>query len=572
MMTAELGTYTLRDMDIDALVTSFNTQTNAGRTALTERISNPTTDTTVIEKRIAQLKEIRDRCDLTKIAAARQVLKDTEADVLSVAEAKTDARHTEYYTQILWDTSSRFAEMNTKSWLNELIVFLRTIFLPGLSVLTPLAILLLPVILITVVMKQSFSISEYWKLLTSALKKTLPGPLGKSRFSGRGGIFEVGEQIAHVAVGLGVLVAGVWNQIAAAVTMRKVVADMRRRAAAVRQMCGAIEELSIAMGVAVELPVWPSGDLGLFGAAWNNPALVTDVLKQAGELDMLAALALQMDTCFVEFGDSVLLTDLYHPGTGERRIPNTVQMGAVVSSLDVSANETDVSSEDVSREDVSGEDVSGQDVSGEDVSDEDVLIQRHVLLTGPNRGGKSTLLKSVGVAALMAQTIGIVYAKQAQLPVFHHIITALQPADVIGKMSLFEAEIEFAKSVNARLESASGPMLLIMDEIFHGTNAHDGVEASQVFLDELYRTTAPVYSIISTHYMGLPERYGKSLAQTLCMDASLDPTDPDRLVYTYKLQKGINEFSSVREILRERGLLKAVRSDNEKTTTSGSKE
>lgn len=99
-------------------------------------------------------------------------------------------------------------------------------------------------------------------------------------------------------------------------------------------------------------------------------------------------------------------------------------------------------------------------------------------------------------------------------------------------------------------------MFLMMDEIFHGTNAHDGVEASEVFLDELYDLSAPIYSIVSTHYMSLPDRYGPlQKTQNLCMEASIDPADPDRLVYTYRLRPGKNGHSSVREILRERGLL-----------------
>jgi DNA mismatch repair ATPase MutS len=185
--------------------------------------------------------------------------------------------------------------------------------------------------------------------------------------------------------------------------------------------------------------------------------------------------------------------------------------------------------------------------------------RQNILLTGPNRGGKSTLLKSLGAAVLMSQTIGVVFARRAVMPVFGAIITALQPADKLGARSLFEAEIEFAKGVKTVL--AGGPTtFLMMDEIFHGTNAHDGVEASQVFLDDLYESSASLFSIVSTHYMGLPERYGSmgsgtNVVQTLCMDAATDPADPDRLIYTYKLKEGVNQLSSVREILRERGLL-----------------
>ena len=98
-------------------------------------------------------------------------------------------------------------------------------------------------------------------------------------------------------------------------------------------------------------------------------------------------------------------------------------------------------------------------------------------------------------------------------------------------------------------------MFLMMDEIFHGTNAHDGVEASQIFLDQLYAADSSVFSIVSTHYMDLPTKYGPTRTQNLCMDASVDPTDSDMLVYTYRLIPGMNQHSSVREILRERGLL-----------------
>jgi DNA mismatch repair ATPase MutS len=218
----------------------------------------------------------------------------------------------------------------------------------------------------------------------------------------------------------------------------------------------------------------------------------------------------------------MVLTDLYHPGLlSGRRVYNSLTLDPAASGAKKS----------------------------------------HVLLTGPNRGGKSTLIKSIGTAVLMAQTVGVVFARSATLPIFQNIITALAPQDVIGKMSLFEAEIEFAKEVIALLATTKGPTFLMMDEIFHGTNAHDGVEASQVFLDRLYATQKSVFSIVSTHYMDLPARYGslskdstEAKTQNLCMDASVDPKDPDRLVYTYRVTEGVNKYSSVKEILQERGL------------------
>jgi hypothetical protein len=361
----------------------------------------------------------------------------------------------------------------------------------------------------------------------------MPSVLGKPRFAGSGGVLEIGEQFLHIGVGIAMFVASIWNQISAATAMRTVVADMRRRADAVKTFARATAKLGDLLG----LPLgsdgsWSSSQLGLFGEAWNQPMRVQALLKRAGELDMLAALATAKRTCFPSMGSGCLaVADLFHPGLQPTaRIYNSVTMNVT-------------------------------DVSGSQ--------QPHVLLTGPNRGGKSTLLRSLGCAVLMAQTVGVVFARKAEMPVFQTIITALAPQDSLGKLSLFEAEIEFAKDVKSRLHQT--PMFLMMDEIFHGTNAHDGVEASQVFLDDLYNVAGGLFSVVSTHYMDLPARYGPSgtgRTQNLCMDASVDPADPDRLVYTYRLKKGVNQFSSVREILRERGLLaKEDRGLSQKKTT-----
>jgi len=509
-----LGQNVLHDLDAEALLDAMPTMTVVGKEALRARLAVPITDAVEIQKRQEQVRAIKSHCKDTKaqIAEFRKQLRDTEEDVLSVAAAADDTRHAEYYTQILWDPKSWFAWLNKLGWLNELIVFFRTIFLPGLSIILPLFVFLAPLIFYNLILNEPLTIQGYFDLLQSSIKKAMPSVLGKPRFAGSGGALEMGEQIAHVGVSIAMFGASIWNQVSAAYSMRAVVNDMRRRADSVKTFARATTELGAALGVSVPVMMLAQDQLGLFGEAWNTPAQLLTLLDTAGQLDMLAAVALTTRTCFPSHGSDMKLTDLFHPGVAKKeRVYNSLTL--------------------------------------------DSSLKTHVLLTGPNRGGKSTLLKSLGCAVLMAQTVGIVFARSATLPVFDNIITALAPQDVIGKLSLFEAEIEFAKDVKA-LVAKGGRTFLMMDEIFHGTNAHDGVEASQVFLDELYTTPASLFSVVSTHYMDLPSRYAeKALTQNLCMDASLDPNDPDRLIYTYQLKAGVNKFSSVREILRERGLL-----------------
>jgi energy-coupling factor transporter ATP-binding protein EcfA2 len=521
----------IRDLAVEELAASFETKTETGQQLLRRQLENPSTDYATIEAMQTKLKAIKRICrsEGASIQSACQALHDAEADVMSIRDAATDTRHAEYYKQIMWDSGSRFAWINKIDWVGELVLFFRTIFLPGLAVVLPLVVFIAPFFVYHFILKQPLSFGQYLEIVQTALKKTVPSVLGKPRFAGRGGIAEAGEQFIHIGVSLAMFGASMWNQVSAALNMRRVAADMRRRADSLRRFSAATSLLSSHLGIAVSVPDWPDGDLALFGAAWNEPARVAALLEEAGRLDMLIAVATKKRTCFVAAGSHIDIQDIYHPGLApEKRVYNSIRM----------------------------------DGSG-----------AHVLLTGPNRGGKSTLLKSLGAAVLMAQTFGIAFARKATMPVFHHIISALSPSDTLGKMSLFEAEIEFAKEVRARIaeRKADEPVFLMMDEIFHGTNAHDGVEASQVFLDDLYRATPNVFSVVSTHYMDLPARYGGRCTQNLCMDAAVDSADPDRLIYSYRLVSGVNRYSSVREILRERGLLQSRGSSDEKRSESGSK-
>ena len=529
----KLGDNTIKDIDLDALVSSFPTATDAGAAALRGRLAAPTSDRIDLEARQNEIRHLRSVCKASRsqIDEALTSLKECEADVVSVGAAASDKRLMEYYTQILWPTDSMAARLNHMGWLTELIVLFRTILLPGLTVILPLFVLIAPFLLYSFILKQDITISSYFDLLQTSVKKAMPSVLGAPRFAGKGGLLERGEQFAHVAVAFVMFGFSAWSQVSSAVSMRGIVADMRKRAESVIRFSGAVNSLRSILGRSSEKPVvwsWSDGPLGVFGDAWNDPTRIHRLVTEAADLDMSIAIASLKRTCFPSYdvsGSGLHIRDIYHPGLDkEKRVYNTIKMNDAADS------------------------------------------KRHVLLTGPNRGGKSTLLKSIGAAVLMSQTLGIVFARSASLPIFDSIVTALSPTDTLGKMSLFEAEIEFAKNVKALAAEESGPMFLMMDEIFHGTNAHDGVEASQVFLDDLYALQGahPIYSIVSTHYMSLPTRYGPAtkdeeglgLTQNLCMEASVDPEDSDRLVYTYRLRPGKNSYSSVREILRERGLLR----------------
>lgn len=527
----------LRDFDVAGMASAIPTRLEVGRAALLERLRKPLTDSAAIQARIEEIRVIRRllKPHATEVASLREKMAAVEPDCQSVATAAADTRHADYYNQLLWPADSFFSWLNENSWWNEASLFFRTVFLPGTSVIMPVMLLAAPLVIafLTPAGKEAvepLTVARYLSILQKSLQHAVPASLGKSRFGAKGGFPALAEQFVQIGAAIAMFVASSWNQISGALSLRRVATDMRARANSVLEMVAAVRSLAELMGVSclsITNYKWDSlTGMTAFGAAWNRPEQVRLLLEDAGYLDMLAAIALCPRTTFPTLdlsGMSLELKDLYHPGLDAGvRVYNSIRMDANVTTSDISDNSS----------------------------------TNHVLLTGPNRGGKSTFLKAVGGAVLMVQTVGIVFARRARLPIFAVLVAALSPVDRLGELSLFEAEIEFAKQVRATIQATPGPVFLLMDEIFHGTNAHDGVEASQVFLDELYGAQN-VFSIVSTHYMELPRRYG-GLAQLLCMEASPDPTDSDRLLYTYRLTPGVNKYSSVREILRERGLLAAI--------------
>jgi hypothetical protein len=380
------------------------------------------------------------------------------------------------------------------------------------------------------------SVPEYWELLQHILKQQggqgnmISGMLLPPWVSSGGTPSQMAQKWLQWGLSIFMFGSSIWQQVTLSQHLHTITQDMRKRGALIWELQGIWKDLSGMVGPAItkymDLPDnedLPEDDntLGVFGYTWNRPHVLMGLTKNIGIVDVMITCATLPRIGFptyVEGPDTRLhLENFYHPhlvSKSKTTITNTIDLSKSAGST-------------------------------------------HSLITGPNRGGKSTSLKAIIANVIVAQSVGICFAKRMQITPFQQIHTALSPSDTLGRLSLFEAEIEFAKEILENLDPVSkkGKALLVMDEIFHSTNAIDGEEASRIFLDKLYSMEGHA-SLISTHYTKLPESYteGKQ-CQALCLKASVHPEIPDQLIYTYKIRKGINSLSSVREILKERGLL-----------------
>ncbi len=172
---------------------------------------------------------------------------------------------------------------------------------------------------------------------------------------------------------------------------------------------------------------------------------------------------------------------------------------------------------------------------------------QHALLTGPNRGGKSTALRSIGRSVFLAHNFGVAIGAAAIMSPLSYIQTCLRLEDIPGNSSLFEREVAVA---SLALSRASGPPgILLIDELFHSTNPPDAEIASRIFLEQLWASKNTI-SVISTHMFQLLDE--KHNIQHLCCPAEEGPDGTVK--YHYGLTSGTCKVSSVREILKEQGL------------------
>lgn len=176
--------------------------------------------------------------------------------------------------------------------------------------------------------------------------------------------------------------------------------------------------------------------------------------------------------------------------------------------------------------------------------------QRQMIISGPNTGGKSVALKTVGLVSVMAQAGVPVPADSARLPIFTGIFTDIGDAQSIEQnLSTFSAHI---RNIDRIVERADERSLVIIDELGSATDPDEGaalaVAVAQHFLER------HVLSIITTHLTAL-KVYAARHEGVLNAAVGFDETT---LTPTYELRLGIPGASAGINIASRLGLDPAI--------------
>ncbi|WP_276133360.1 MutS-related protein [Polluticoccus soli] len=180
-----------------------------------------------------------------------------------------------------------------------------------------------------------------------------------------------------------------------------------------------------------------------------------------------------------------------------------------------------------------------------------------LLLTGANMSGKTTFMRAMGVGALLAHLGTGVPASAMRISFLQGIITNMHVEDnILRGESYFLAEVHRMKHTSERLLQPA-PHLVLMDELFKGTNVHDAYECTRAVVEGLLNRPHHLM-ILSTHLYEVAQHFKETTGIQFAYFVT-DLASDGSYEFRYELREGISNDRIGYRILQKEGVLDLLR-------------
>jgi len=172
---------------------------------------------------------------------------------------------------------------------------------------------------------------------------------------------------------------------------------------------------------------------------------------------------------------------------------------------------------------------------------------RTLVITGPNTGGKTVVLKTLGLFVLMAQSgLHLPVGQGTEMPIFKEILVDIgDQQDLSQSLSTFSGHMKNL----VRIVNRSNPgVLVLLDEIGTGTDPREGAALGMAILEDLYSQGA--LTVVTTHY-GVLKDFGEQMSG---FENARMRFNPETLEPLYQLEMGASGESNAFWISKELGL------------------
>lgn len=179
-----------------------------------------------------------------------------------------------------------------------------------------------------------------------------------------------------------------------------------------------------------------------------------------------------------------------------------------------------------------------------------INLNKNIIVTGPNAGGKTTYVKTILANVILSQTFGITYSLKSYMILYDTINSFMRVSDELGNKSYFEAEAEYCLNMIKKAKYISSNKkkgLFLMDEPMHSTPPTEGMATAYAVIEYLSKMQG-ISLIITTHFHKLVKL--EELYPDKFINLSVDAIpDNNKYYFPYKIKNGYSYLCIAIELL-----------------------